>query len=463
MDTEIQVSIHSSHLALDVGVAHFHRGRASISTTFTYLANYLAHPQAYAIDPGLPLTLGAHHVRGIPGAFLDSAPDRWGRNLLDARHRFLAPEGQARLRSLDEVDYFLGVDDTTRQGALRFSPPGVEFSETKVPPFVTLGDLLAASRAIMDIFPGGTPAKGLGPDSAQSHRAIKLLLDAGTGSLGGARPKASLLNAAGELSIAKFPHIHDTWNVMGFEAMALDIASRVGLPTPARELVSLGHHAVLVLERFDRSAGARLGYISAMTLTRRGDGEAADYVDIAQAMTASMASPTSALHQLFDRVVLNVALNNTDDHLRNHGFVRTKGGWALSPVFDINPDPRQGTTRRTSIAGAFGDDSAEGLEALAGVCRLTPREAGDRIRQIAQSVSHWEEIAIQRGVNKADRALLRPVIDFQLERLGKVAKPPARSPARSVSHLGGRLRVEKGHRRGGQFAALPPKKPEAKA
>ena len=227
--------------------------------------------------------------------------------------------------------------------------------------------------------------------------------------------------------------------------------------------MGLGHHAVLVLERFDRSGGARLGYISAMALTRRRDWEVADYVDIAQAMTASMASPTAALHQLFDRVVLNVALNNTDDHLRNHGFVRTKSGWVLSPVFDINPDPRQGTSRRTSIAGAFGDDAAEGLEALAGVCRVTPKEAGDRIRHIIQCMSGWEEFALNRGVNKADRALLRPVIDFQLERLGKVAKPPIVSPARSVSHLGGRLRVEKGHRSGGQFAALPPKKLEAKA
>jgi serine/threonine-protein kinase HipA len=413
------------HLELDgatafVGYAQFHRGRGALtSTTFQYDPSYLALATAYAIDPAFPLVSGTQHVPGLPGAFADSAPDRWGRNLITKRERASARQQARRPQELDDVHFLVGVSDVTRQGALRFRPddlsPFLDSGHT-VPRLVRLPELLHASDA------AARDSDDLG--------AVKALLDAGTGSLGGARPKAAVLGDDGRQMIAKFPHLEDAWDVMGWEATALDLASAAGVTVPAHRLARIEGRHLLLLERFDRvrdpaeSAHGRVGYISAMTLLEHRDGESADYVDIAESMQEVSAGPKEDARQLFHRVAVSVGLNNTDDHLRNHGFLRGRAGWTLSPAFDINPNPDP-DTRQTSIAGADGfSDEAEGLLELARACRLDSDHARDVLTRVAQALSGWREVASRNGVRGSELSLFERSFADGIATLAAAAKTP---------------------------------------
>ncbi|MGU3586920.1 type II toxin-antitoxin system HipA family toxin [Rhodococcus sp. C26F] len=207
--------------------------------------------------------------------------------------------------------------------------------------------------------------------------AIKQLLDTGTKGLGGARPKASIRLEDGALAIAKFPHGSDQWDVMAWEATALDLMERAGIRTPHRRLTRVGERSVLILRRFDRTnKGHRIGYISAMTALGASDGEHRDYADIAEAIRDLSRSPRADHHELFDRVVASVVLGNTDDHLRNHGFLANHRSWTISPAFDVNPTPDPWRARSTSIMGAdTHPEEAETLLALAEDCSLNAAQA----------------------------------------------------------------------------------------
>lgn len=396
-----------------VGHAQFHRGRGALtSTTFQYDQSYLAHPEAYAIDPALQLVTGTQYAQGLPGAFADSAPDRWGRNLISKRERAVARTEERRPQQLDDVDFLTGVSDITRQGALRFRPndrsrfvdPGHH-----VPRLVRLPELLrAADTAARD---------------GDDFEAVKALLDAGTGSLGGARPKAAVRGDDGMQLIAKFPHHEDAWDVMAWEATALDLAASAGVTTPPHRLVRIDGRHVLLLDRFDRITGAdaaepgRVGYISAMTLLQHRDGESADYLDIADRLQEISASPKDDARQLFRRIAVSVGLNNTDDHLRNHGFLRGRAGWTLSPAFDINsnPDP---DGRQTTIAGAeSAADEAEGLRVAGRACRLSSDEVAAELRRTADVIAGWRVAATRNGVRNAELSRFEPSLDAGIRTL----------------------------------------------
>jgi serine/threonine-protein kinase HipA len=217
----VEVHVVIDHDTVIVGRAQFqHRRGRLTSTTFQYDQSFLADPSGYEIDPTLRLVSGTQYVEGLPGAFGDAAPDRWGRNLIDKRERGLARTGARATRTLDDADYLLGVSDATRQGALRFrvdaASPFLDPRDS-VPRLVQLPKLLHDADVVGD-----------GSES-DSLPAVKALLDAGTGSLGGARPKASVLGDEGQQLIAKFPHHSDSWDVMLWEAVALDLASSAGI------------------------------------------------------------------------------------------------------------------------------------------------------------------------------------------------------------------------------------------
>jgi serine/threonine-protein kinase HipA len=182
---------------------------------------------------------------------------------------------------------------------------------------------------------------------------MKYLLEVGSASLGGARPKASIIDDD-KLYIAKFPHQHDTHDVIGLEYKTLQLAQKLGLSVPHFFRERVGRHNVLCLERFDRKGAERIGYISAMTLLGLQDGDQADYADIIRGIRNVSEQPKADLEELFRRIVFSVAVNNTDDHLRNHGFLHGKAGWHLSPIFDVNPNPEKNVARATSIFGATG-------------------------------------------------------------------------------------------------------------
>jgi len=388
-----------------VGQAHFTRTRGQVSTTFIYDAGYLTDG-GINIDPGLQLTSGSQHQTGLLRAFADTAPDRWGRNLIEKAERARAREESRAPRSLDDVDFLLGVSDDTRQGALRFRLPGQDAylgRRSTVPKLISLPALLRASDELAS--------------DANPSNAIKQLLDTGTTGLGGARPKASVRLEDGSLAIAKFPHASDQWDVMAWEATALDLLENAGIRTPEHRLVKVSDRSVLLVRRFDRTAaGDRIGYISAMTATGASDGDRRDYSDIVAAIRDISVSSHADQRELYDRVITSVALGNTDDHLRNHGFIASRGLWTLSPAFDVNPNADLSKARTTSIVGAdVAADEVDGLLALADDAGISAGEARERIAHVAASLAGWKDHARRQGVAERELTMMADAITPRLE------------------------------------------------
>jgi serine/threonine-protein kinase HipA len=375
-----------------------HRRGATESASFAYDAAYLARKDAYALDPALPLVAGQQQTpqgAAIFRAFSDCAPDRWGRRLIDrAEVRRVERDGGTE-RSRGEIDYLLGVRDDLRQGALRFRPPdaGVYLADeqTGVPRLVDLPRLLHA-------------AERLEQDEASDDDLRELLR--GGSSLGGARPKAHVRASGGRVAIAKFPSpVHDEWDVIRWEAVALDLARRAGMTVPRSELHVVDGKPVLIVDRFDRAGERRIGYVSAMTLLEATDGDSDwSYIDIASAIEAESPAAGRDLRELWRRIAFTVLISNTDDHLRNHGFLRSStAGWSLSPAFDLNPDPRTGTKY---LSTAIDEGSPEArIDTLLGVADIFGVDAdGARnvVAEVARATAGWREVAREHGIGPVE-------------------------------------------------------------
>lgn len=405
---ELEVYDASSGHDVLVGTLFSALRRGSLSTTFLYDPSFVASPSAYAIDPQLPLSSASAHFSGLPGALRDSLPDRWGRHLIERELR-LAHEGDGPIRTLDDVDFLTGVFDLTREGSLRVKAPGGPFlsSSADIPPRIELPSLMAAARAAAN-------------DTAGLQQ-IKELLAAGSGSLGGARPKASVREGQ-RLLLAKFSHSGDEWDVMGWEKTALDLGERAGIPVPTSQLVRIGEESALLLERFDREGslleGCRIPYMSGMALLASEDGASRDYAELAEAVTDLVDAPGQQLEQLFRRVVFYVAMNNTDDHLRNWGFLR-KGAWGLSPMFDVNPNPNALARRVTSIVGAFDGDVAPSLEELAAYCMLDAKAVSRITTELGISLRGWKRVAKANGIRDEEIGLFEDVFSSGVKMLSR--------------------------------------------
>ena len=398
--TRVRVAVDHPEGAELAGTAFVTERRGVVSTVFDYDPGYLVQRWAYPLSPDLELSQGKHSVTGLPGSFADSAPDRWGRNLIAKRVRAGAREDGRPRAAIQEVDFLLGVSDLTRQGALRFARehdgPYLD-ARHDVPRLVALPRLLRAADAV----------------SADDDdlAAVKILLDAGTGSLGGARPKASV-QGDNTLLIAKFPHHSDEWDVMAWEKTALDLAAQCGIRVPRRRLVDIGGRSVLVLQRFDRDRGGRIGYISAMTMLGRQDGDRADYLEVAEGLSEHGSAVTEDLAELWSRIALSVVINNTDDHLRNHGFLRQGPGWRLSPVFDINPHPDLSLERATTIGFVSGaEDASAALLESAADFGLDAADARSAWEDVIAATASWREVARSNGITDDECARFAPVMD----------------------------------------------------
>ena len=388
MSDAVFVAVELGGQMVEVGTAYFSRRNNLVSTTFRYAESYLARTDAYAIDPLMPLVQGNHTMAGVPGAFADCSPDRWGKNLIAKMTRVQALRDGQTVPSVSEVDYLLGVSDLTRQGALRFrTEPEGRFLDPglTVPKLVELPRLLHAADTLAR--------------DEDDTAAIKDLLDAGSGSLGGARPKASVRDGD-RLLIAKFPHHSDDWDIMAWEKTAIDLAERAGIETPRRRIAKVGGRTVLVLDRFDRERDRRIGYISAMTLVAGRDGVPGDYLEVAETLTEFGSRTSEDLQQLWRRIAFSIAIHNTDDHLRNHGFLRDgRAGWRLSPVFDINPNPDVGTQRVTGIGGAHQrEDEIEGLTMYAESFRVGSADMKRIVLEVLDATADWKNVASSNGV-----------------------------------------------------------------
>nr|WP_232530908.1 HipA domain-containing protein [Microlunatus antarcticus] len=229
--------------------------------------------------------------------------------------------------------------------------------------------------------------------------------------MGGARPKASVRDGD-RLSIAKFPHRSDAWDVMAWEKTALDLARGCGIDVPASRLVGVGQRNVLLLDRFDRRGATRVGYISAMTLLQSSDGVPADYLELAEALAEHGSAVVADLGRLWRRIAFMLVINNVDDHLRNHGFLRTASGWTLSPAFDLNPDPDPGAARVTTVG--FVDDAEGALEQLvanAGAFRLTADHAAAVLDEVLRGTASWRTVARGNGLGEAELRRFAPALD----------------------------------------------------
>jgi serine/threonine-protein kinase HipA len=368
------------------------------SATFEYDKSWLAHPERFSLEPALKLGPGPFHApsaKPLFGAIGDSAPDRWGRVLMRRAERRRAEHERQAPRTLKEIDYLLMVDDDARQGALRFAereggPFLAENGPVKIPPLVELPRLLSAVEHVVS--------------DTDTDEDLRLLLAPGS-SLGGARPKASVLDRDGDLSIAKFPSRGDEVNTVLWEVVALTLAAKAGIVVPAWRLEHVAGKPVLLLRRFDRRRGLRIPFLSAMSMLDAKDNEPRSYLEFVDVLRQHGAAPKEDMHALWRRIVFSILISNTDDHLRNHGFLwEGPSGWRLSPAYDLNPVPADIKPRVLSTAIDLDDGTASLKLAfqVASYFELGEGEAHKIAGQAGQAVAMWRKQAAKLGLTPAE-------------------------------------------------------------
>jgi serine/threonine-protein kinase HipA len=377
------------------------RGREVFA--FEYDRAWLRGPHRAQLDPSLGLFAGPQYPSGEEinfGLFLDSCPDRWGRVLMARREAHLARKEGRRPRTLMESDYLLGVHDGHRIGALRFRKGGVfldDNDELAAPPWTSLATLEHASLQLERDDAVADPSYG---------SWLRMLMAPGS-SLGGARPKASVLDDRRELWIAKFPSARDQVDSGAWESVLHELAGLAGIDTPSAALRRLaGPHHTFLSKRFDRSSeGHRRHFASAMTMLQRREGDDAgagvSYLELVEVLQQYGARTERDLEQLWRRIAFYVCVSNTDDHLRNHGFLLEAKGWTLAPAYDMNPDP-YGEGLRLNISES---DNAQDLELLREVApwfRLDPAAATAILDQVVSVVRGWRTVARARGIPRSE-------------------------------------------------------------
>lgn len=380
------------------------RGKEIFS--FSYDEDWIKSTQAKAIDPGLQLLPGTQYAPTEQenfGAFLDSAPDRWGRFLMNRREALLARNEKRQPRKLMESDYLLGVFDEHRMGAFRFRlhSKGPFLDNNKAfasPPWASLRELEFASLAL---------EKKDAENNSSYSKWLQMLIAPG-GSLGGARPKASVVDTHNQLWIAKFPSGNDENNIGLWEMLAYKLAERAGVTMAKAKVEKFNspHHTFLS-KRFDRTnLGERIHFASAMTLLQRADGDdaskGASYLELAEFIIQQGAEPEKDLEQLWRRIVFFICISNVDDHLRNHGCILEANGWRLSPAFDINP-VANGNGLKLNIS-EFDNAQDLGLaKEVAEYFRIKPARADIIIQEVLKATQSWKKEATRLGLSSSEQ------------------------------------------------------------
>ncbi len=372
--------------------------------SFEYDDKWLAGHSNVLLDPDLLPFRGRQFTKpgkSFFGFLSDAAPDRWGRLLMHRREAIIAKKEERQPDRFSEADYLLGVHDEGRQGGIRLklSEDGVFEADTKelaAPPWTELRLLQDSANAF--------------EKNDDSGKWIKQLIFPGS-SLGGARPKANVKAPDGSLWIAKFPSKHDESDVGAWEMVVHELGKMCGLNVPDAKLERFSDiGSTFLVKRFDRkySAGEerRVHFASAMTMLGKTDGDSAGYPDIAGFIKANGASPDKDLKELWMRIVFYIAVSNTDDHLRNHGFLLHEDGWHLSPMYDVNP-VYYGTNLSLNISSESSLKSFETALETCGYYGLDPEDAGDIADKIKDCVGgNWRKLAKEFGISRGEQKMM---------------------------------------------------------
>lgn len=405
--TDIIVYAHWQGMSnpVKMGILSAQEARGHLAWSFAYDEEWLNTRSQLLVDPDLEWFTGPQYSKDDKpnfGMFLDSMPDTWGRTLMKKREALLKPEGE-QARRLTDIDYLLGVYDPARMGGLRFKlqedGPFLDNNEEKsIPPITDIRELQVGADLVES-----------DEDSEVVRKWLKILLAPGS-SLGGARPKSSVLDENGELWIAKFPSRQDTTDMGAWEYVAWSLARSAGITVPEAKVEQItGKYHTFFSKRFDRTGDERVHFASAMTMTGHFESGIRDqtpsYLELAEFIQFNGASPDEDLHELWRRIVFNIAISNTDDHLRNHGFIITDEGWRLSPAYDMNPSiDKAGLALNIDLElNTLDYDIAKSVGVY---FNLNKKEMDTIIEEVQERVSKWEEIATNIGIPLVQRRLM---------------------------------------------------------
>jgi len=385
-----------------IGNLYLEGTRGKEVCSFEYDNEWLKQTNSFLLDPDLSLFKGRQFApvdKELFGIFEDSCPDRWGRTLMDRRESIIARAESRKPRTLTESDYLLGVHDKSRMGALRFKleesgPFLSDNSDMAAPPWVALRKLNDAVTAFEK-------------DTSNSDKWLQMLIAPGS-SLGGARPKANVVAPDGCLWIAKFPSRNDKINCGAWEKTIYELAKMCGLHVTESRLEKLSQlGSTFLVKRFDRELDKRIHFTSAMALLGCTDGDSTfGYMDIAAFIKSSGAAPKKDLAELWKRIVFNILVSNTDDHLRNHGFLLTEKGWTLSPLFDVNPNP-YGENLSLNVTETDSTLSTELAMEASEFFGIPTAKAREIIIQMKATVKdNWRKIATTNGISRSEQSFM---------------------------------------------------------
>ncbi|WP_340156041.1 HipA domain-containing protein [uncultured Winogradskyella sp.] len=388
-----------------VGVlsAHFAKGKKAFS--FEYDKDWLKTDAQRLLDPDIVFYSGPQYPNNKEnfGIFLDSMPDTWGKTLMKRRAAQEARANNEKASTLYEIDYLLGVYDESRMGALRFKtemdgPFLDNDNQNPTPPWSSLGELQEAVNQLEN------------DDYSDAIRKWIAVLIAPGSSLGGARPKANILDAKKNLWIAKFPSKTDTVDKAAWEFLAYQLATAAGIQMADSKIEKIsGQYHTFLTRRFDRNNRKRIHFASAMTMTGNTEDilkdSAPSYLEIVEFIENYGADVDANLHQLWRRIVFNIAISNTDDHMRNHGFILTSKGWVLSPAYDLNPSiEKEGLSLNIDM-----DDNALSFDLAKSVgayFRLNDTEMNAILTEVLTVVKDWKIVAKDIGIKNSEIALM---------------------------------------------------------
>ena len=387
------------------------KGKESFS--FEYAGTWLKSGFSQMIDPDLQLYTGAYYPRDDKpnfGVFLDSCPDRWGRVLMQRREAAIAKDEDRAVKKLLESDFLLGVYDEHRMGALRFKldDNGSFLNDNKqmaAPPWTSLRELEHASLKFEED----------NTNDPEYLKWISMLIVPGS-SLGGARPKASVKDTQNNLWIAKFPSRNDDQDVAAWEMVTNKLAIKSGLNAAEGKLLQLNNkYHTYLSKRFDRtSTGERIHFASAMTLLGHTDGQDtanASYLELMEFIIRHGAAVEKDLEELWRRIVFSICVRNTDDHLRNHGFLLTDKGWRLSPAYDINPN-EYGTGLSVNITDTDNSLDLDVAIEIADYFRLSDQKASQIIKKVSSAVKDWRKVAATYKISNAEQERMSAAFIF---------------------------------------------------